>query len=1138
MPQVTINVNSVNYTVGYDGTFYSPQGLLNALNNLGFGIFYIATDGPINYLTTIDDNDVFGDISTSPDEILLTCNSECLGTGFDGEGSIIASAFVGGDGIFLWIAIGTSTGDAIANVNGLDRESIVGVNSYEFTNLTNGTYFVAIKDNTGNVGVSTGTTIDCTPIPNTTTTTSTTTTTTTAAATSTTTTTTTAAATSTTTTTTTSAATTTSTTTTTTTAVPIYKFSATSALVACYGGTTMTNVIITGGTTFCTATTIQADEFAALTAGDAIFISSGGKSRPATINTPNTSGIATLGVACTDCPATTTTTTSSTTTTTTQATFLASFSMVSKTDVCDVVCVNPARPVETFTVLTGGSGLCTCSTITSPLISNGTITGNFWLSDCLNNVRGFTVILESGEFVGVFVEDNCSLCRATTTSTTTTTTTAYRYSSASQLDACYSGLTMTNVVLTGGVFCSAATTIQCDEFASEIAGASIFVRLGSNSRTATINDPNVSGIATFDTNCASCPATTTTTTTTTSSSSTTTTSTTTTTTTAYRYSSASQVDACYAGLTMTNVVLTGGSFCAATTIQCDEFALEAAGISIFVSFGTSSRTATINDPNVSGIATFDTACTTCPATTTTTTTTSSTTTTTTASGTAFARSSNTFGTNILACTTGTGDGGLVYQRATLGTVPVEGAQLYNSSTTEAGTEYNPPVSGIRFMQFGASNKYAVFVATTGIMGAVFDCNATTTTTTSSTTTTTTLPCECWTVVNEDSVTINYTVTNCDGTEQSPNLLAGATRNHCIQGGSIIVVNSPIGGLLGEYECGTTCTVAADCSYCGPSTTTTTTSTSSTTSTTTPAPTTTTTTTTSSSTTTSSTTTTTTLAGIAFARSSNTFGNETLACINGTGDGGLVYQKNELGNVPVTGAQLYTSSTTGAGTEYTPGISGVRFMQFGGSTKYAVFVAANGIMGAVTSCSGVSTTTTSTTSTTSSTSSTTSSSTTTSSTTTTTTAAPTFVFNVNNGDASAFAACFSTSRDTYVWAFSGTFASGQFYYLGNSTAPTQPIQIFNGGNLYYSNDGSVITIATNGAGGDFQPCPTTTTTIPPTEYSQFLDCSGNSWYSFNIFAEDGNSSDVPGNCVFYQGATFTPAGTQFTNFFPESGCFCP
>jgi hypothetical protein len=194
MPQVTINVNSINYTVGYDGTFDSPQGLLPALNGLGFGIFYIATDGPLNYLTTIDDDDIFGDLSTAPDEILLTCNGECLGTGFDGEGSIIASAFIGGDGIFTWIAIGTTTGEAIANVNGLDRESIIGVSSYQFTNLTNGTYFVAIKDNTGNVGVSTGTTIDCTPIPINTTSTTTTTTTAAATTTSTTTTTTTAAA--------------------------------------------------------------------------------------------------------------------------------------------------------------------------------------------------------------------------------------------------------------------------------------------------------------------------------------------------------------------------------------------------------------------------------------------------------------------------------------------------------------------------------------------------------------------------------------------------------------------------------------------------------------------------------------------------------------------------------------------------------------------------------------------------------------------------------------------------------------------------------------------------------------------------------------------------------------------------------
>ena len=39
MPSLTINVNGENYTVGYDGTFDSPQGLLPALNNLGFGLF-------------------------------------------------------------------------------------------------------------------------------------------------------------------------------------------------------------------------------------------------------------------------------------------------------------------------------------------------------------------------------------------------------------------------------------------------------------------------------------------------------------------------------------------------------------------------------------------------------------------------------------------------------------------------------------------------------------------------------------------------------------------------------------------------------------------------------------------------------------------------------------------------------------------------------------------------------------------------------------------------------------------------------------------------------------------------------------------------------------------------------------------
>ena len=128
-------------------------------------------------------------------------------------------------------------------------------------------------------------------------------------------------------------------------------------------------------------------------------------------------------------PTTTTTTTSTTTTTTTLATFNASYSMVSAYDVCNNVCPNPARPVETFTILAGGNALCTATKLTSTLIANGTITGNFWLSACTGTSRGFTIIIEGGQFVAVWTESTCQTCPApttttTTTSTTTTTTTA------------------------------------------------------------------------------------------------------------------------------------------------------------------------------------------------------------------------------------------------------------------------------------------------------------------------------------------------------------------------------------------------------------------------------------------------------------------------------------------------------------------------------------------------------------------------------------------------------------------------------------------------------------------------------------------------------------------------------------------
>ena len=120
---------------------------------------------------------------------------------------------------------------------------------------------------------------------------------------------------------------------------------------------------------------------------------------------------------------TTTTTTSTTTTTTTLATFVASYSMVSAYDVCNVVCPNPARPVETFTILAGGNALCTATKLTSDLIADGTITGNFWISACTGTSRGFTIIIEGGQFVAVWAEETCQTCPAATTTTTTTSTT-------------------------------------------------------------------------------------------------------------------------------------------------------------------------------------------------------------------------------------------------------------------------------------------------------------------------------------------------------------------------------------------------------------------------------------------------------------------------------------------------------------------------------------------------------------------------------------------------------------------------------------------------------------------------------------------------------------------------------------------
>jgi hypothetical protein len=204
--------------------------------------------------------------------------------------------------------------------------------------------------------------------------------------------------------------------------------------------------ILAGGNTLCTATELTSDGIASGDIGPSFWISDcTGTSRqfiviiesgvyvavwaeetcqtcPAVTTTTTTTSTTT-----TTTTAATTTTTSTTTTTTTLPTFDASYSMVSAYDVCNNVCPSPARPVETFTIKSGGSTLCTADELTSPLIEDGTITGNFWISECTGQSKQFIVILESGQYVAVWATETCSTCpdvTTTTTSTTTTTTTA------------------------------------------------------------------------------------------------------------------------------------------------------------------------------------------------------------------------------------------------------------------------------------------------------------------------------------------------------------------------------------------------------------------------------------------------------------------------------------------------------------------------------------------------------------------------------------------------------------------------------------------------------------------------------------------------------------------------------------------
>jgi hypothetical protein len=108
--------------------------------------------------------------TTTVAPITLTLTASCIGSGVNGTGRIVASAFSGGTGTFANIKIGNSLSNAAAATPVV----LSGATSYTWNNLVNSIWFVILTDNAGNSNYA-QVTVSCT---NTTTTTSTTTTTT------------------------------------------------------------------------------------------------------------------------------------------------------------------------------------------------------------------------------------------------------------------------------------------------------------------------------------------------------------------------------------------------------------------------------------------------------------------------------------------------------------------------------------------------------------------------------------------------------------------------------------------------------------------------------------------------------------------------------------------------------------------------------------------------------------------------------------------------------------------------------------------------------------------------------------------------------------------------------------------------
>jgi hypothetical protein len=886
--------------------------------------------------------------------------------------------------------------------------------------------------------------------------------------------------------------TTTSTSTTTTTQAPIIVQVGSTALEACYAPI-QTPTVTYNTASFCTATNLSSASFATLSNGN-YFVSYLGD----TINMNISGAPTTLGTiyssGCQACPATTTTTTTTSTSTTTSTTTLPTTTTTTSTTTIQPVsfsisqsCASGTAVITIDNFAGGTSGLYQVNTQVYTSEANA-IAGTFinasapYQYSSVPDGTWYVCVRDRNNNVYLAVNSiatNCATTTTTTTSTTSTTTTQAPISvtvGVSAFEACYLPLTTAIATFNTTTFCT-ATTITSASFAT-LGNGNYYVQYLGDTINMTIVAGNPTGTI-YSSGCQTCPATTTTTT-----------STTTTTTTQNPISvtvGATDVAACYSPIQTATATYNTSTYCSATTLSSASFATLPNG-NYYVSY----LGQTIN-MNIAGAPTtigtiYSSGCQNCPATTTTTTSTS--TTTTTAAPVIYTIDNGANGSAYGACT-GSVPTSTVYAEPG-NTVPIVGLILYtnqNLTTPFVGS------IGYRKLVNPSATSYAAVVDTSGQITSYSTCASVTTSTTTTTSTQAPVP---------------YTIDNggngnpygaCTGSVPTSTVYAEPGNTVPIVG-LILYTNqsltTPFVGGAGYRKLVnvslTSYAAVVDTngeitsySTCASITTTTTT--------------------------TSTTTTTTTLSGVQFGVSISTkYATDYLAC-TGTVTG-TVYQKAQFGNTPTVGAQLYTSSTTGSGTEWTPSAGiGLYLMQFGGSTKWSVLVGTTGIINTVTSCVGVSTTTT-----------------------TTTIPIYTYLGNTNPTYSTLLAACqnYSTIRPYYSTKSNlNLIGPTDIIYDSYPSTPT------NGNNLWVAlTSGGVnpkfgFQIGTNGAvltsGGDCAnvfttSTTTTTTTLGPTYVWNTNNASGSADGACNAARAEyiwsyGNAWGV--GFVYYAGTAEAP-----------------